>query len=579
MSFEQTDGGIVENGTQAAEQHDAQNPQVRPNPAQSGAEGVLSKGPSLVSSLSRNVTEQSDQVAVGVDASTTKRRSSNQPPISTSRASFQTMNPSFGGASYVGPSFKVGDRTDDGVTIESSYDALSEQKFDSMYQRVSELNEAVTRLNREIGAFTTRIQGSELIGGELGRFKAECEQLEVARRQMMQGLDGEQNALARQLSLQANELEAIRNHLYMASANIEEQLKELREEITSEVAAYTEACKSLEAEQVSKKPIEDEIRRLSGVIDEKAREYLALKVDQAPSPIAQIGELQMQLLEITRKKLTSQAPATRWSALTGMFSTNKEMAALRSVQRFSKNAAFSKLEQRNDAELNVNIELLGLMRSATFALTYFNQNHTSTAAAGASVTAVATSSSSTGPVPTTTSPARSAVSASADALATPSRQTTDEANVVNKAVLMAVREDLRQAQGRADGLIGSQNPSRQFWGKVLMALALAIAATVAAIALMSTLGFALPTFLVPYVAYVQASAIVSSVLNLVSTKLAIDLTAAAAVTAVSTAGAFGVFGYGLNRSGAPTSLKRDLDRAAQDLDAAISDTPAMRASR
>ena len=67
---------------------------------------------------------------------------------------------------------------------------------------------------------------------------------------------------------------------------------------------------------------------------------------------------------------------------------------------------------------------------------------------------------------------------------------------------------------------------------------------------------------------------VSTVLNFVAAKLTLDLNTAAAVTAVATAGAFGVFGKAVHYSGAPTQLKRDLDRAAQDLEAALAETPA-----
>ena len=137
-----------------------------------------------------------------------------------------------------------------------------------------------------------------------------------------------------------------------------------------------------------------------------------------------------------------------------------------------------------------------------------------------------------------------------------------------------MRHDLAEIQKQAGGLIGSPNPNRQFWGRVLMVLALAIATTVAAVAVMTMLGVATPAFLVPYLAAIQASSMISTVLNFVAAKLTLDLNTAAAVTAVATAGAFGVFGKAVHSSGAPTQLKRDLDRAAQDLEAALKETPA-----
>ena len=122
----------------------------------------------------------------------------------------------------------------------------------------------------------------------------------------------------------------------------------------------------------------------------------------------------------------------------------------------------------------------------------------------------------------------------------------------------------------AGGLIGSPKPIRQFCGRVLIVLALAIATTVAAVAVMSMLGVATPAFLVPYLAAIQASSMVSTVLNFVAAKLTLDLNTAAAVTAVATAGTLGLFGKAVHYSGDPTQLNCEFDSVAQDLEAVLS---------
>ncbi|MCX7118858.1 MAG: hypothetical protein NTZ86_03155 [Legionellales bacterium] len=137
-------------------------------------------------------------------------------------------------------------------------------------------------------------------------------------------------------------------------------------------------------------------------------------------------------------------------------------------------------------------------------------------------------------------------------------------------MLLRAERLLREA---AD-LIGSPKPIRQFCGRVLMVLALAIATTVAAVAVMSMLGVATPAFLVPYLAAIQASSMVSTVLNFVAAKLTLDLNTAAAVTAMATAGTLGMFGKAVHDSGARTQLNCDLDRAAQALEAALSEKAA-----
>ncbi len=123
----------------------------------------------------------------------------------------------------------------------------------------------------------------------------------------------------------------------------------------------------------------------------------------------------------------------------------------------------------------------------------------------------------------------------------------------------------------AGGLIGSPNRIRQFCGSVLMVLALAIATTVAAVAVMSMLGVATPAFLVPYLAAIQASSMVSTVLNFVAAKLTLDLNTAAAVTAMATAGTLGLFGKAVHDSGAPAQLNCEFYSVAQDLEAALSE--------
>lgn len=277
---------------------------------------------------------------------------------------------------------------------------------------------------------------------------------------------------------------------------------------------------------------EADLKKDQQQINELAGQYLNLEVKKVLGDAetlqwfkhtSPIPRLKTQLEEITTRKRKDTS---------GWFSRSKENKVLDSVERFAKNPAL--YNNSSDVILKVNVELLKTMILATYALTYFDAQNTSINA-------------------------------------TVSEETLKNKEQVNKAVLLYVHQELAKVQSRADGLIGSQNPTMQFWGKVLLAVALAITATVAAIAIMSALGFALPTFLVPYVAYLQASALVTSVLTFVSTQLSITMAASASTTALLTAGLFGGVGYGLNRAGAPTSLKKDLDQAAKDLDAAIMD--------
>ncbi len=284
----------------------------------------------------------------------------------------------------------------------------------------------------------------------------------------------------------------------------------------------------------------------------------------------QINGLKTQL-SATIRTLKTVKPTPYWT-LRSFWATDKNAQASLSVQNLARNPAFASanLGVQTKEQLEINAKILRLMTYAMYALATFDK------------ASVSDPDSTTAVPELYQSPARG-VRDSLQVTSSGSRSARKGSSVpsslsyakgVNESVIDAIRFDLDKIQQEAGGLIGSPNPNRQFWGKVLMVLALAIATTVAAVAVMSMLGVATPAFLVPYLAAIQASSMVSTVLNFVAAKLTLDLNTAAAVTAVATAGAFGVFGKAVHYSGAPTQLKRDLDRAAQDLEAALAETPA-----
>ena len=452
----------------------------------------------------------------------------------------------------------------------------------TIIERLDRLELYNNTLQQSLGGYKVATDGATRAAGNAGRslneFRSEVEvEFNAVRERLAQVGEDLQN-VRQKVNHTDSDLAAILTKLDMTSVNLVRQLEELTQEISGAVREYEATKDELKVEQGDQTSLEQKAKAKFAEIDELAAKYLKLKVEDAlrvpnVSLRAQtLSSLKEQLEEIATRKQDNNPQATsRWS---GWFSTNKEKKAFDSVERFAKNPALSPRTTKEN--FDVNAELLRTMISATYALTYFDKVYTVPAAStsgSASVNASVRLSVST---PTRNSTmALGLASASTPA----SQQLLEVTDMVNKAVLLHVRDELKKLQARTDGLIGSQSPTMQFWGKVLLALALAIAATVAAIALMSALGFALPTFLVPYVAYLQASALVSNVLTFVSTQLSITVAASASATALLTAGIFGGVGYGLNRAGAPSSLKKDLDHAAKDLDDAIADTPAFRAIR
>ena len=288
-------------------------------------------------------------------------------------------------------------------------------------------------------------------------------------------------------------------------------------------------------------------------------------------PILQLQSLQHQLTAALSQH--NKAKPAAWS-LRAMFTTDVNARALASVKKLARNAAFSNLDSRTTEVLKVNEQLLELMLYATYALKHFNK-----------IKIIAAVPQPDLDPPLMQTPNRSLIQKEAGSATKAKMTATQEdaelnaaENDINRAVIDVIRVKLGEIKTKSEGLIGTQNTSLQFWGKVFMILAAAITVILAAVAVMSVLGFSAPTFLVPYLAAVQANAAISTVLNFVAAKLTLDLNAAAAATVVASAGVLGVFGKGLHMAGAPTALKRDLDKAAEHLEAALAETEAAKST-
>lgn len=373
-------------------------------------------------------------------------------------------------------------------------------------------------------------------------------------------------------------LQTLAEQVNLADFDIKARITDLEERLVKAYNHYTKATISHANANgdVAQQEALDDIHEHQQVMNDAAMIILALRAQQnlgkSTSPLVEstIDNLQKQLREVIRKNQfdLSAIATNRWS-LRNLWATDKDAQALRSVQKLAKNPAFSGLDKRTDAELQMNQKLLELMTYAIFALSHFSKTVAPAQPGYFSIASPAIRLQTDA----TNTPMRTS---SSSALATPpdQQQQTNDANIVNHVVIELIRAELAEIQTEAGGLIGSPNQSLQNWGKALMIIALSILAIVSAAALMSILGFATPAFIVPYLAAVQSMSMITTVLNFVAAKLTVDLNTAAAVTAVAVAGTFGMFGKITHFAGSPTSLKRDLDRAAQDLEAALADTPA-----
>ncbi|PJD90683.1 MAG: hypothetical protein CK424_08410 [Legionella sp.] len=144
--------------------------------------------------------------------------------------------------------------------------------------------------------------------------------------------------------------------------------------------------------------------------------------------------------------------------------------------------------------------------------------------------------------------------------------TADELKLINTEVMRYIKDTLLPYVKIEAEKIGHKNDRLQFFGNALMALATAIALMVAGAAIVSTTGWTMPAAMMAYVTAIQASNLVLTALCYVAAKLSVDLTTAATVTALSTAGLFGTVGKISHSMGATPTLKRDVDAVVQNIE-------------
>lgn len=461
----------------------------------------------------------------------------------------------------------------------SAYDKASTQQITLLHNQIAKIFRDLGRLE---GGIEYVQAGENVISRIQPTLERHADQLRINNERFVELHDKladlEQALLGYAAAAQVKHVN-IKRDIERFEATLVGAVEEHADALTSKATAQGEVAAAIAQEAVDAQ---------QKIIFDSARAILRLRVQEnrglEPSPLLEkkIADLQIQLRETARKQREAN-PASTWS-LTNPWATEQDVQkarnsrALRSVEKLANNPAFTNLKNiKNAGDLSINEKLLDLMNISLFAL--FNFNKASTTLVSGSPSQQGTSTSSIAEsTQLLSTPSRTKLG-SALATQSPARATkVDNADIVNQAVIDVMRHDLAEIQKEAGGLIGSPNPNRQFWGKVLMVLALAIATMISAVLIMSMLGVASPTFLVPYLAAIQSSSMVSTVLNFVAAKLAVDLNTAAVVTAVATAGTFGLFGKVTHASGAPTSLKSDLDRAAQDMEAALKETDAARSS-
>ncbi len=140
---------------------------------------------------------------------------------------------------------------------------------------------------------------------------------------------------------------------------------------------------------------------------------------------------------------------------------------------------------------------------------------------------------------------------------------------INAEIVRYVKDTLLPYVRTQAEKIGHKNDRLQFWGNALMALATAITLMMAVAAVVTVTGVTVPSVLMTYVAALKANTLVSTALYYVAAKLSTDLSTAAAVTAVSTAGLLAAVGKFSHHMGETPALKRDVDAAVDHIQAVI----------
>jgi hypothetical protein len=464
------------------------------------------------------------------------------------------------------------------TTLPTASIPKTESEFDKYcQQRFLEINSTFMQINKDMGGVEANLRA-------LSNVQSDLENLQMQMNNFDAGLyDAEGKNRLTVIETQITELSRAVSATSSANAK---QIKRLKRVIVEKTVKLDEAnvIVGTDASDEAKKKAESDVVTLQADIDQAAREILAVTVEQNKGvaahklPEQTIRNLQTQITNMMRSARQAKKPANNSWSFKKLWTTDASEKALTSVKNLANNVAFSQTDTQSDAELKIKTDILQLMAHATFALSQF-----------AEITEVKsnTTPSETGvenpvqqqPNAPHTPMRRSGTGTAADfaKASTPGGvKITETNNTVNRAIISVISHDLAEMKKTANVNIGSANDNLQFWGKVLMTLALAIGVIIAAIALVSALGFATPAVLMPYLAAIQANAVINTVLTYVATALSLEMSAAAQVVAVAAAGTLGLFGKTMHYAGAPNALRSDFDNAANDLEGALKETPAAR---
>lgn len=456
----------------------------------------------------------------------------------------------------------------DGVEAKSAHDKKTEVVLENLRRQINDLIQDVGVLKHTGGGSVAAIATLEK---SLLNLQGEIAGLRQSLDHVGSGLGG---AFDRIQQIEQR-LAVVAREAGVGSVLLKTQIQEQRAFLLQADAELRElnAQPRQSAQQLQQK-VDADKEAAQARIDAAAREIIALNFqldkDTFNSKLVEsrLAHLQKQFRD-TLRTLKEAAPAAGRPWYKPWAATDSKGRVYKSAERLFNNSAFSKPETRSGADLRVNEEIQRLFTLALFALQNFSE-----------FVAVPMSLVGTPAAPATPGKKGASLASAASASAgTPLRNLNADAqqveqNTVNAAVISVIRHDLSQLQDRTDGLIGSHDKNLQFWGKVLLTIATAILLTLAAVQLATVFGFT--AYFASFATALQANYVISTVLTFVAEKLALDMATAATVVAVATAGSFGLFGAALHQKGAPTSLKRDIDNAAQAFEADLAETPAAR---
>ncbi|HVT62051.1 MAG TPA: hypothetical protein VHD33_00990 [Legionellaceae bacterium] len=334
--------------------------------------------------------------------------------------------------------------------------------------------------------------------------------------------------------------------------------------------------------------LEEELSNYKKAMRQAVKHYIEIKVAHSSAPIHSPGGLGIQMQEALRQlneikrqafyHTERQAPRNWSTWYQDANQTSTKRKALKSLDHLA-NSSVLKKSNESDEYLQKHLEVVQSLTHALFFMMEYSQvvfnepsinmqpkpTRQTNNPVSEDVNEDDEGSSFEG-----SSIMNNSFTSVAHSSKTPQMKMAEDMQLINQEVMQYIKDILAELPIKEGAGLGQENKNWQFWGTVLKVFGTALLLSVSAVIIASLVGFNAPAaYVMSYVMAAKSISIVSTTLNYVTAKLSLDISGAAAVTAMSASSALVGMGMFTQYIGSASAFKSDVVKAAQEIEEVI----------